>query len=80
MTTVTLTGRRPCCGRPSRFAALAAVPTERYTRRCLPCETTWSVERRLLSSRAGARLDRLVWLDTRAAEHVKLYGAPPRPR
>jgi hypothetical protein len=74
MTTLTIRTQYPCCGGACRLRATLAVPAERYTRRCRPCETTWDVKRRTIPG-DGVRIDVLEWLDTHDRLHYRTYGS-----
>lgn len=77
MRTITLKTKRPCCGRASTFTAVVCIPRETYTRRCLPCETTWRVERTELRDSGGVRVDKLEWVDTKTRLYTLKYGTIP---
>jgi len=74
MKALTISTKRPCCGRKSTFQVTESLPREIYTRRCLACETTYEIERRTLST-GDVRIDRLDWEDTRSRSHIRTYNS-----
>jgi MinD superfamily P-loop ATPase len=56
-----LRAETPCCHRPVRFAAVSAVPRERYERVCRGCGACWQIERRTGREFEGGRIDLLEW-------------------
>lgn len=70
---LTLRTSFPCCYRRARFRAIDGVPIESYLRRCVPCETTWSIRRETIQTGA-VRMDRLDWLDTATRLYTRQYG------
>jgi len=59
----TIKSRYPCCKGACRFTFYAAVPRERYERRCPSCGQRWEIKRSLMMIlySDGSRMDRLDW-------------------
>jgi hypothetical protein len=72
-----ITAPTPCHNRPVRLTVVESVPRERYERTCAACGFEWTIERRVASVTAQARVDVLDWT---AASRVGVTRLVPRPR
>lgn len=64
----------PCCERAVRLTAVAALPRQVNTRRCVLCRTSWHIERSTTTPREGVTIDVLSWTDTATRLYTRKYG------